>query len=238
MKQMLLSASLFAFLMSCGEANTADSTEETNIDSTQVSDDSIVDPEVVEETTTFEYFEDYAQIESKTALYEQFSADQLKDDERWYAEGTVKREVTILTNEENKITFVWAEEDNESLASIEANHLLYNENYEEVGSQTIKSITGVELGWSIKQLVEWNEAPIYFYGFGWDFGGGIVKSEEKGGKILSCETRMTLDMDWSDEKYNDISGDQEFNSDEDGIMDAPIFVSYFSYYPPSKEIAE
>jgi len=240
MKQVLLSASMLALLVSCGEDAASDSNVDTTADSTAVTQDSLVDSVAVEESLSFEYFEDYAALNTKTKLYEHFDASQLKDDTTWYAEGTVMRLSTTLKDGDREVKFVWAEKDNETLENLDAYAQLWTEDWSSTTRQSIPSQCGISLGASLKEFVEWNGAAIHFSGFGWDYAGGVFELPEYGGKILDCETGIRLDMDYNDDSqdWTHLYGDMELNSDMDGMLEAPIFVGSFTYYLPSEETAE
>ncbi len=188
-----------------------------------------VDEKAVEKPTAKKsvYFEDYAKIKNKEALLEKFGASNIKNSVEGFAEGTIEKEVSLLTDPENRnvIKFVW-DEDN-TLSWIEASENLYDENYEITGKQSIKTETGLWLGMSLADLRKWNEADFKFSGFGWDFGGGIFA--EKGSKIADSPVSLTLN--YSGTNIPDFAmGDVELYADDERLKNLEITVSNFMFY--------
>jgi len=208
-------------LIACGveaddvDVSLSDSTETTGIDT------------LANQDLTFEMLEDYVTITNKTALYAQFGAENIKEDTSWYAEGTLMLMTSVLTNPVNGhiVKYVWQEDNQEALDIVEVHHVLYNDAYEQMGTQEVYSSTGLYVGMPINDLRKWNGAEFKFSGFGWDYGGGIfVKS---GSKFADCNLRMTLDFDY-DVEYpgmESLYGDMEFSSDDANVKGAVIRIS-------------
>lgn len=238
MKNYLFIIPTVLLIFSCGsESIDTGSMDETLIVGDQLFVDSLEEDSISEEMT-FEFFEDYAAIESKTKLYEMFDDDQLKEDTTWYAEGEVMRLSTTLKHNDREIKFVWEEDNNEKLSNLDANMFLWNKDYSQTSTQTIPSRCGISLGATLKELVEWNDAPVHFAGFGWDYSGSIFQGKEENEKLVNCETGIRLEIEYvesTSENFDFIYGDVELNSEMEGILDAPIYVGYFSYYLPSEQ---
>lgn len=214
-------------LMACGveaddvDVSLSDSTETTGIDT------------LVNDEQTFEMIEDYVTITNKTDLYTQFGAENIKEDTSWYGEGTLMLMTSVLTNPVNGhiVRYVWQEENQETLDMVEVHHVIYNDDYEQIGTQEVYSSTGLYVGMPINDLREWNGAEFKFSGFGWDYGGGIFV--QNGSKLADCNLRMTLDFDY-DVEYpgmESLYGDAEFSSDDANVKGAPIFLGYLSLSP-------
>ena len=236
-----LSAIFIPFIIfSCGGSDENQTTETADNENIEASDTLLSDT-LVEEVTnelTFEYFEDYAQLKTKTEIYDEFGADNLEDEVAWYAEGTVKLECTYLKNPENDhfVKFVFDEENPEKLNFIETHYMMYDEDFNSTGKQTIKTKCGTFTGMTLNELREWNGDEFEFSGFGWDYGGGIMP--ETGSEIEKCKVMMTLDYDYNDEDqdlYSSLLGDMIFKSDNENAAKAPIFIGAMTYYLPSED---
>jgi len=225
-------------LSACQEAETTQENEHSeNMKSIEQSDtinEAIAEviEDVDEVKIDFNTFNDYATILSKEDLIAQFGKENLEDRTAWYAEGTVERQSTVLTdpNNGNIIKFVWSDEDNSTTSWIEASYYKWNENYEIKGKQTIKTEDGLKLGMSLMELREWNEADIKFSGFGWDYAGGIFV--EEGSKLAESNVELTLinNQDKSNEGFEFMLGDVELSTTDERLTDAPVLVEMFSLY--------
>lgn len=173
--------------------------------------------------------EDYASLDTRQKLSIQFGREHLVDGESWYAEGTVKFEHTILNNPLDTVVvkFCWRESNRDSLSFVEVNHLVYNEEYEVQNKQVVYSNSGVYLGMPLTELHDWNGANVNFSGFGWDYAGGVFKSE---GKLKDEVFGLTLDIDYTTANTG-YYGDMELNSGVDSVRNAPIFVGQLMLSP-------
>lgn len=189
----------------------------------------VVDTIVDVEERFFEYFEDYMAIDNRAELDSLFG-DQLEHKTVWYNEGTEERQLSKLTNTESGYTvaYVWKESNPEELGDIEVYYNQYNENFEETGKQVLASNTGVKLGMSFAEFRTWNEAAFDFSGFGWDFGGGVLRSD---GKYKDCRFTVYFSMDYEadTEAYSDFIGDMVFSSDDEGLDNPPFYIESFRY---------
>ena len=221
------------YLFSCGgdtanmEENSDSEVPVETIDSSETSAE--------EETTEVLYstVEDYCQITSKDQLVSQFGEENLIDGESLYAEGTVRLENSVLTNPENGqvIKYLW-EEDGNTLSLLEASYYLFDEDYSILGTQVISSECGVSTGMSLQELREWNGADFDFFGFGWDYEGGIF--EDSGSKIAECSVHIKLSFDLEieiPEEYLGMYSDQLFNTADEITQGAPALINLLTYYP-------
>ncbi len=147
----------------------------------------------VENKIDFSKFEHYTKILTKKDLTAQFGEANLRDLTESYAEGTVEKEATILTNPKNGqvIKFIW-DDDNAITSWIEVHYNIYDESYELIGTQKIDAENGLSLGMSLSELKDWNGDDFKFSGFGWDYAGTIYA--EAGSKIIESPIRITLDI--------------------------------------------
>lgn len=182
---------------------------------------------------SFEYLEDFATIRSKKELYATFGAEHLEDGISWYAEGTVEFQHTLLTdpNTGNVYTYVWMEEDNETLSFIEANLFIWDDNYEIARKQIVLSKTGLFTGMTLKELFEWNgEKDFKFYGFGWDYEGTI--SPGTGSNMVASGLGLQLTLEnYSNQDWTHLLGDIELSTEDHSLFEAPIVLGQLTIYP-------
>ncbi len=227
---------LSMLLFSCG--SDAENTDE-NIDSgmtveTIDSAETVVDTETIEEL--YASVEDYGQIASREQLIAEFGEENLVDGESWFAEGTVKLQHTVLTNPENGqvISYFW-EEDGNTLTFLEVSYYIFNEDYAILGTQVISCECGVSTGMSLQDLKEWNGADFRFFGFGWDYEGGIL--EDEGTRISECPIQFKLSFDLEvevPEEYRGMYSDGVFNTADEIAHGAPVLVDMLTYRPAGK----
>ncbi len=234
MKIVVIIATLSLCLFSCG--GDADTVDAENIDS-EMTVDTIDSTEIMPEEEIIECLystvDDYGQIGSKEQLISEFGEENLVDGESWYAEGTVRFDNTVLTNPENGqvIKYIWKEDGN-TLLNIEVNYYIFDENFSILGTQAISCECGVSTGMSLQDLREWNGTDFRFFGFGWDYAGGIFQDE--GTRITECPTEFGLSFDMEielPEEYGGMYGDQVFSTSDEITQGAPILVDMLTYYP-------
>ena len=233
MKIVVIIATFSLCLFSCGED--ADNTEET-IDSEMTVDtidstENTIDEEIIDDL--YSTVEDYGQISSKEQLISEFGEENLVDGVSWYAEGTVSFDNTVLTNPENGqvIKYLW-DEDGNTLSFLEVYYYIFDEDYAIQGTQIVSSEYGVSTGMSLQDLKEWNEADFDFFGFGWDYGGGIFEVEES--KLAECPLQIKLSFNLEieiPEEYFGMYGDQVFNTADEIAQGAPVLVDMLTYRP-------
>lgn len=170
-------------------------------------------------------FEDYAALDTKEKIKSTFDKENCKEGTSYYEEGTISYKHTVVTNPAttHEVKYVWDE--NGTLAFVEANYKKYDEDYNEVGIQMLKSECGVHLGMKLKELEKWNGKPISFSGFGWDYGGTIMKGTDS--KLANCPINMTLSIDYSQNTSNKIMGDTILSSTDKTVQQTPVYVSSF-----------
>ncbi len=249
MKALMMMA-LLALLMSCGgEAEQTEAPVDTGLSADTAEPATPADP-VDPETTiilpdppavdsvedvediTYSTIEDYGLIESKDQLIAEFGEENLTDGATWYAEGTVKVEHTVLTDPSSGrvIMFFW-EEDGRTRSYLEAAYYLFDDDYSVLGTQEVESDCGVYTGMSLQELREWNGADFSFFGFGWDYEGGILTGESR---ITDAPVQMKLSFDLEveiPEEYRGMYSDGVFNTADDIARGAPVLVDRLTYYP-------
>jgi hypothetical protein len=233
MKIVLIIASLSLLLFSCGgDADSAEvnSDSETAVDIADSTEDT---PGEEIADNLYSTVEDYGLVTSKEQLISEFGEENLIDGESWYAEGTVRIENTVLTNPENGqvVKYLW-EEDGNTLNYLEVNYYIFDEDYSIQGTQAVASECGVSTGMSLHDLREWNGADFEFFGFGWDYEGGIL--DDEGSRIAECPFQIKLSFDLEldlPEEYYGLYGDQVFNTADEIAQGAPVLVDMLTYYP-------
>lgn len=111
--------------------------------------------------------------------------------------------------------------------------LHYDENYQvKPAKAKWKTVDGIQLGMTLKQLVEINGKPVTFYGIGWDYGGGV--SNYNGGKLENSNIGIALNNEMSDsEEYKKIEnylGDTEFTANNPEVINLPLTIYQISVY--------
>jgi hypothetical protein len=72
--------------------------------------------------------------------------------------------------------------------------------------------TGIKIGSGISNLLKLNGQKINFYGFGWDYGGGIISYNN--GKLEKSPIQFELDLLYDEsDAYNKLLGDIELNTE-------------------------
>lgn len=214
------------FVLGCG--NTNNNNTATNEGENQISETTET-TKITKPQTDFSKFDHYLTLNTKNAVIQQFGAENIKHQTMYFAEGTVEKKASVLTNPQNGhiVHFIW-QDNNDSLDWIEANYLLFDENYEPKGKQKIEAENGLYLGMPLKKLKEWNGADIKFSGFAWDYGGSVFR--EEGTRIASSPVMFDLDL----ENYNGADfamGDIELTSADPKVAALDIIISAFSMYP-------
>lgn len=220
-------------LVACGQSTeTIEDATENHADTTQVVE--IVEEEIVEEVAKIDFskFDHYATILTKTDLIAEFGEENLEDKTAWFAEGTVERKSTVLTNPNNGhiVKYIWADSDNETTAWIEATHYVWGEDYGVEGTQELEAENGLKLGMSLAELRAWNGDDFRFSGFGWDYAGGVFA--EEGSKLTDSKVQVRLmnDQVESNEGFDFMIGDVELHADDENLKNAPVLVEQFSLY--------
>ncbi|MBN2663048.1 MAG: hypothetical protein JXR68_05315 [Bacteroidales bacterium] len=210
-------------LFSCGN----NSNDNTEINDNNDNNDVVVDDDGLN-VIDFSKFEHYATILNKADLITQFGETNLEDITVYYAEGTVEKEATVLTNPQNGyiIQYVW-EDDNSTTSFIEASYNVYDRNYELVGTQKVEAENGLYLGMSLPDLVTWNGDDIQFYGFGWDYSGSVFETANS--NLSNSRVKISLDL-LSYDGAEFTLGDVELSSDDSRLDGLDIIVYSFTMY--------
>ncbi len=213
-------------LFACG--NSSNNNDVVEDDNTNDDNIEVVNDDVEENVIDFTKFEHYATILTKEDLTMKFGESDLLDGVDYYAEGTIEKHSTTLTNSKNGyvIKFLW-EDDGNTTSWIEADYNLFDEDYNITGTQMVITESGLFTGMSLSGLRDWNEADFRFSGFGWDHGGGIYA--EEGSKIASSPVGMSLSM-LSYDDFDFAVGDVELTADDERLKYASIVVSQLTYY--------
>jgi hypothetical protein len=200
--------------------------EEDKID-TSVVDETVeeVEPEV---TTEFNTFDDYFAISTKEELVEKFPKESLKDDISWYGEGEVSKLSTILTNPVNGqvVKYVWSDDDTNEAEWIEANY--FEGDSASLPNKGLTTKSGLSLGMSLFDLQEWNEKPLKFLGFGWDYSGSVMVDKED--RLNDSPIQINLGFDDFSDENNFLIGDVTLNSNDEKVKDKGIYVNELVYY--------
>lgn len=225
MKKLFIAFLGFGLIACGGSETTEEHSDETVSTDTTVADTLVEEAELT--AADLEYFEDYAQIKTKEQLYAIFGDENCVDDTSWYAEGTMMRMSTKIQNPESgwRLTYVYEENEAEKVSFIEAYYQLYDKDYNDLGTQKIETAEGLYTGMPLMDFEEWNEGPIEFSGFGWDYGGSVFGPE--GAKFLDASVDMTLEMDPTKifaEGFEDLLGDQTLTTEMDLVQRAPIVI--------------
>jgi hypothetical protein len=220
-------------IISCGgESENPQPPDESGMQA-EAADSAVTEPEVESADYSYSTVEDYARITTRDQLVSEFGEDNLTAGETWYAEGTVRADHTILTNPQNGqvIKYLW-DDDGNSLSALEVGYYVFDDDYSVLDRQVVYSECGIHTGMSLQELREWNGEDFDFFGFGWDYEGGIMA--EEGSRIAECPVLIKLGMylEAEDpEEYMELSGDQIFNSSDGIVQGAPIVVDMLTYYP-------
>lgn len=212
-------------LMSCTNAEQKQ-TEQEDLTPTVVEDSIELADIKTESKPTFQYFDDYFAISSKTDLYATFDSSALKDEISWYAEGTVQRQSTFLIHPKTKhaLNFVWSDDDKLTTAWVEAN--FYDEDDVLLKNKGLEAKNGLYIGMPLKALEDWNKAPISFFGFGWDYSGAVLPDST--GRLSKSNVGINLGI--SEMSNLDVLGDVELSSQDSSVQNLLIYINQMTYY--------
>lgn len=226
LKKMMSILFVSSIVLACGGAEETENQEPKNDSETDTTSTDSVAVEDESELETF-YFEDYAQFNTKSALYAAYDAANLKDESAWYAEGTVEVKTTKLTDPEtgNVIQFSW-DEDGETLDFIETwNNTWMADSPKE---QRVETKEGLYTGMPLDELLEWNEGVDFeFSGFGWDYAGNVFT---EGSRLNESPITVTLTMlDEGYDNYGSLIGDGTHSTADEDVKGAPIVIGTIAY---------
>lgn len=218
------------FGLAIGLISTACSSETKTAEDTSTNETSEYhESENEENTFAYNLLEDYAQLDTKSKLYDAFDPADIKEDTTWMAEGTVQVVYSELvdTKANNTVRFYW-EENAEDLFMVEVDYILYDQYYSAIDSQRVESECGLYTGMTLDKLVDLNEGNFEFSGFGWDYGGMVFFKEDD--KLQKCNLSVHLSYDYHSfsDNLGDLMGDRMVNTEEAVTKEVPIFIDRMS----------
>lgn len=126
-----------------------------------------------------------------------------------FEEGTVERPYSILYPEtKDQLLIIWEDQ------TRTRPYQLYVENEGKWSTQN-----GIMVGTSYEDLVEINEGPIKFYGFGWDYSGAVDWND---GKLKDSNIRVFLAP--TEAPPQNFYGDQIIEADPEEIVNLDLTV--------------
>ncbi|TAJ10113.1 hypothetical protein DMA11_19495 [Marinilabiliaceae bacterium JC017] len=151
----------------------------------------------------------FLRFANKEVLIDEIGTDNVSTKVAWFEEGTVKKEFsTLYGGTDDEVTITWDTEGPIVETSSKSGRW---------------QARGIKPGTSLAELVKMNNAPIEFYGFGWDYGGTVKLGN---GDIKDDGLKLVLNI--TDESFNGkLLGDKLFSSAdlEAGVIDAIEVVS-------------
>ena len=211
----ILIASFFA-------CNQSPKESENNADSVVIQESE--NNEVVEPKKDEFLLDNFLSVTSETYLKQQFGVENVKQKEEWFAEGTVKSITSVLYPETDKeVSFLWKDDsikfENLTRISVSQKKSPWHTKY------------GIKIGTRMTELVEINEEPFRFFGFGWDYSGNVFFQK---GKLSSEKMKLILgtlnDEDYESKTYRKLLGDGEFSSDSQKAKDFNPYVVEIQLY--------
>lgn len=136
----------------------------------------------------------------------------------FFEEGTVQRAYNILYPEsEDEVLLTWKDRNRTRLHHVRVQK-----------DGRWKSETGIRVGMTYDELVALNQAPISFYGFGWDYGGAV---DWNGGKLEDSNIQIFLAP--REEPDNKFLGDHIIEASDEEIVELDLKVSSIIYRRPN-----
>jgi hypothetical protein len=212
MKKILFVLFAATFIISCKEKDKKQAVDEKiipeiNIDSLLITDSSWG---LITKTTNFE------------ALQKLYGIKNIKDERICGPECIDSIDVTILyPDTKNEAIIYWRD----------------GAYHKEIGmircysdSAGYHTSTGIQIGSGITDLLKLNGQKINFYGFGWDYGGGIISYNN--GKLE--KSPIGFELDAQSEVDNNLYGDTELTTDMPLVRKAidkiKVRLIYLSFY--------
>jgi hypothetical protein len=163
----LVSLSLLSLILlnSCGsdqpKSNNEDSLSGSGLDSASES--------VIVETIL--------DMKSESDLIKKYGAAAVSYDTIWGAEGFFTMGTMLKTDDASHIEIMWT--DSAKREGVISASLVSDAEYfaPSLPAGKWKSRTGVHIGMTLDQLEKLNGRPFVFSGFGWDYGGGVIRWE-------------------------------------------------------------
>lgn len=213
MKKLPIILTLFSFLvLSCGASEASDENkdsgkEEKTHDSAKLTTSQENESEIKTSNAAEDNFslESLLDINSAADLKNRYPDAEIIEREQWFAEGTVKKILTVLYPDTKKeLSFIWIDE--------EAKKGLSSITVDTKGSPWMTK-QGIMIGTTVAELEALNGMPFNFSGFGWDYAGGC---NFKGGALDYDELNIILDLkpeDYKKEGYVELLGDRIIETD-------------------------
>ncbi len=212
MKKILFALFAATFIISCKEKDKKQTVDEKIIPEIKIDSLLITDSSwgLITKTTNFE------------ALQKLYGIKNIKDERICGPECIDSIEVTILyPDAKNEAIIYWRD----------------SAYHKEIGmircysdSAGYHTSTGIQIGSGITDLLKLNGQKINFYGFGWDYGGGIISYNN--GKLE--KSPIGFELDAQTEIDNNLYGDTELSTDMplvkkaiDKIKVRLIYLSFF-----------
>lgn len=153
------------FLLSCGNEkpmqNQEDSLAGNGIDSAA---ESVIAESLLE-------------LKSESEIIKKYGVSAVTYDTIWGAEGFFTMGTCLKTDDASHIEIMWT--DSAKREGVISVSLVSDAEYfaPQLPSGKWKSRTGVFIGMTIEELEKLNGRPFVFSGFGWDYGGGVIRWE-------------------------------------------------------------
>lgn len=116
-------------------------------------------------------------LKSESDIIRKYGATAVTYDTIWGAEGFFTMGTWIKTDDASHIEIMWT--DSAKREGVISASLVSDADYfaPQLPAGKWKSRTGVFIGMSIEELEKLNGRPFVFSGFGWDYGGGVIRWE-------------------------------------------------------------
>jgi hypothetical protein len=199
MKKVFICLSLFSFLFAC-KSKDKEGSKPTNVTAKAAIDSTLVTDSAWGLITSVTSFDDLKTI---------YGAATIKDERICGPECIDSLDVTLLyPGTKNESIIYWKDSAyHKQIGSIEC----YSD------SADWHTAAGIKIGSGFKELLKLNGKPIKFYGFGWDYGGGIISYNN--GALEKSPIHFDIDLN---SQGNDTSllGDIELDSDMPAVQKA------------------
>lgn len=158
--------------------------------------------------------ENLAEIASEENLNKIYPEAEIVQGASVFEEGTVERAYTILyPDTPNEVLITWKDENRNNLHRIKV---------DENGSW--KSKNGINIGTTYAELVDLNNGPISFYGFGWDYSGAV---DWENGAMADSKIRVFLAP--KNDPPNKFYGDGKILASEEEVEELELSVKTIMY---------
>lgn len=220
--QFIIPAALILVLSlgSCKNSNT----EEPNVSDT----DTLTEEAGTSIDAETDILNDLLGIKDEAELKEIFGAENVSWDTIQGAEGETFMGTYLFKGTDDEATVFWENDVKKERLSAVSIEIKFDEiDYNKYNCNTRwKTSEGFSLCSKLEDIVKYNEKPLTFYGFGWDFSGLVIsynngKLENSG---ISLSLGISPEINESENYPTDFIGDQEFSSDHPAAKNTPIIV--------------